>query len=223
MSTVSTPSATQRSARPPAPEAGKRSRATGTAGTGTGTGTTAGASAARRNPRHFSRGVRRAVNSAHVVTAVGLVGVELVMIMLGLMARNTGDDAVRHMTYETMRSLVYAAGIPLAVLALVSGVILCLRTPWGLWKHLWIQVKIVLLFLVIGIGAGAVSQWVRTLEDKSAPGADASGLATFQWLQLGGVGVQITALVVATFLSVYKPSGSRRVSGERRGGRAGRG
>ncbi|WP_436775587.1 hypothetical protein [Yinghuangia sp. YIM S09857] len=221
MSTVSTPSAPRRSAQPSAPgaEHGPHSGS----GPDAPTAGTRAAKAARRRSGQFPRGVRRAVNSAHVVFAVGLVGVELVMIVLALMARNTGDDAVRHFTYETMHSLVYAAGIPLAALSLVSGVVLCLRTPWGLWKHLWIKVKIVLLFLVIAIGAGAVSEWVRVLEDRSAPGADASGIATYQWLQLGGVGVQITALVVATFLSVYKPSGARRVSGERRGGGAGRG
>ncbi|NUT48101.1 MAG: hypothetical protein HOV94_12440 [Saccharothrix sp.] len=138
------------------------------------------------------------------------------------MARASGDAAVRHTMYTTMHKLVYVAGIPLAALALISGVVLCLRTPWGLWKHLWIKVKIVLLFLVIGIGVGAVRQWIRTLEDKTAVGADGSGLAAVQWYQLAGVGVQVTALVVATFLSVYKPSGARRVDGERRGG-AGRG
>lgn len=211
---MSTVAPTQRSAQP-TPQAASRAASPGTAR----------AAKTRKTGRggHFSRGVRRGINSAHVVTSVGLVGVELVMLMLGLMARNTGDDAVRHTTYELMRSLVYAAGIPLAALALVSGVLLSLRTPWGLWKQLWIKVKIVLLFLVIGIGAGAMSQWIRTLEDKTAPGADASGLATTQWLQLGGVGVQITALVIATFLSIYKPSGARRVPRDRSAERAGRG
>jgi hypothetical protein len=175
--------------------------------------------AARRSGRgrHFSKTVRRGVNSAHVVTSVGLVGVELVMIMMGLMARASGDAAVRHTMYTSMHKLVYVAGIPLAALALVSGVVLCLRTPWGLWKHLWIKVKIVLLFLVIAIGAGVMSRWVRMLEDKTAVGADGSGLAAVQWYQLAGAGVQITALVVATFLSIYKPSGARRGTAERRG------
>lgn len=44
-----------------------------------------------------------------------------------------------------------------------------------------------------------------------------------QWYQLAGAGVQSTALVVATLLSVYKPSGPGRVAKSRgRGADAGR-
>lgn len=167
-------------------------------------------------PRRFSRRVRRSVNSLHVVAAVGLVGVEWGLIALGIVARVTGDGELRHTLYPVMRYLVYTTGMPLAVIALVSGVLLCLRTPWGLWRYLWIKVKIVLLFLVIAIGAGLMSRWLRDLEHMTAPGADASGLGVVQWYQFGGAAVQLAALAVATFLSVFKPAGAAKASGARR-------
>lgn len=186
------------------------------------TDATTPAAAAARPKRHFSRGVRRAVNSSHVVFAVGLVGVEWIMVMLGVFAMNADDPGLRHHTYEIMRAMVFAAGIPLAALSLVTGVVLSLRTPWGLWKHLWIKVKLVLLILVIVLGAGVVSSWVRELGDRTAPGGDPAGISTVQWYQVGGASVQLVALIVATFLSVYKPSGTRRVAGGRRERGAGR-
>ncbi|HSA48884.1 MAG TPA: hypothetical protein VLH10_02070 [Yinghuangia sp.] len=176
---------------------------------------TAKAARTTAKSRQFPRGVRRAVNSSHVVVAVGLVGVEWVMVMLGVIARNSDDPALRHNVYEVMRSLVFAAGIPLAALSLVTGVVLSLRTPWGLWKHLWIKVKIVLLILVIVLGAGVVSSWVRELGAMTAPGGDPSGLTAVQWYQIAGASVQLAALIAATFLSVYKPSGKRRPAGRR--------
>lgn len=167
-------------------------------------------------PRRFSRRVRKSVNSLHVVASVGLVGVEWGLIALGIVARVTGDAELRHTLYPVMRYLVYTTGMPLAVIALVSGVLLCLRTPWGLWRYLWIKVKIVLLFLVIAIGAGLMSRWLRDLEHMTAPGADASGLTAVQWYQFAGAAVQLAALAVATFLSVFKPAGAATRSASRR-------
>lgn len=166
--------------------------------------------------RGFSRRVRKSVNSLHVVASVGLVGVEWGLIALGIVARVTGDAELRHTLYPVMRYLVYTTGMPLAVIALVSGVLLCLRTPWGLWRYLWIKVKIVLLFLVIAIGAGLMSRWLRDLEHMTAPGADAGGLAAVQWYQFAGAAVQLAALAVATFLSIFKPAGAAKGSAARR-------
>ncbi|MGA4543093.1 hypothetical protein ACPA54_24190 [Uniformispora flossi] len=182
-----------------------------------GADTAAGADTAKPAPaRRFSRRVRKSVNSLHVVASVGLVGVEWGLIALGIVARVTGDAELRHTLYPVMRYLVYTTGMPLAVIALVSGVLLCLRTPWGLWRYLWIKVKIVLLFLVIAIGAGLMSRWLRDLEQMTAPGADAAGLAAVQWYQFAGAAVQLAALAVATFLSIFKPAGAAKGSAARR-------
>lgn len=181
------------------------------------TDTAVGADTVKAAPsRRFSRRVRKSVNSLHVVASVGLVGVEWGLIALGIVARVTGDAELRHTLYPVMRYLVYTTGMPLAVIALVSGILLCLRTPWGLWRYLWIKVKIVLLFLVIAIGAGLMSRWLRDLEHMTAPGADAGGLAAVQWYQFAGAAVQLAALAVATFLSIFKPAGAAKGSAARR-------
>ncbi|MGC0423376.1 DUF2269 family protein [Embleya sp. AB8] len=159
--------------------------------------------------RRFSRRVRRAVNSAHVVFAVGLLGVEWVMLLIAVLARMTNDDTLRHSAYRLMRVFVFAGGVPFALLSLITGVLLCLFTPWGLWQHLWIKVKIVLLLAVIAAGAGVVGQFAERLIADSAPGGKADALPPVQTWHLVVVICQLLALIAATALSVFKPSGDR--------------
>ncbi|MDI2132060.1 hypothetical protein [Yinghuangia seranimata] len=162
-----------------------------------------------RPAKRFPRGVRRAVNSGHVVFSVGLLGVEIVMIMLGVIAKNTGDDTLRHAVYTLIRYVAYSAGIPLAVLGAVSGVVLCLRTPWGLWQQTWIKVKIVLTVAVIAIGAGTMGVLTREMSARSVPGTEHAGLYTLQWLQIAAATAQFTMLAVCVFLSIHKPNRRR--------------
>ncbi|MFE2866165.1 hypothetical protein [Embleya sp. NPDC059259] len=159
--------------------------------------------------RRYSRSVRRAVNSGHVVFAVGLLGVEWVMLLIGIVARATDDPALRHGAYQLMRIFALAGGIPFAVLSLITGVLLCLRTPWGLWQHLWIKIKIVLLIAVIVAGAGVVSQFAHRMIAASASGGNADALPPLQTWHLVVVIFQLLALIAATALSVFKPSGDR--------------
>ncbi|MFF7243260.1 DUF2269 family protein [Embleya sp. NPDC008237] len=159
--------------------------------------------------RRYSRSVRRAVNSGHVVFAVGLLGVEWVMLLIAVVARSTDDPALRHGAYQLMRIFALAGGIPFAVLSLITGVLLCLRTPWGLWQHLWIKIKIVLLIAVIVAGAGVVSQFAHRMIAASASGGDADALPPLQTWHLAVVIFQLLALIVSTALSVFKPSGHR--------------
>ncbi|MGW1989035.1 DUF2269 family protein [Embleya sp. NPDC001921] len=159
--------------------------------------------------RRFPRSVRRAVNSGHVVFAVGLLGVEWVMLLIGIVARSTDDPALRHGAYQLMRIFALAGGIPFAVLSLITGVLLCLYTPWGLWQHLWIKVKIVLLIAVIVTGAAVVSQFAHRLIAASASEGNADALPPLQTWHLVVVTFQLVALIVATALSVFKPSGDR--------------
>ncbi|MET7301550.1 DUF2269 family protein [Embleya sp. NPDC005575] len=159
--------------------------------------------------RRYSRSVRRAVNSGHVVFAVGLLGVEWVMLLIAVVARSTDDPALRHGAYQLMRIFAPAGGIPFAVLSLITGVLLCLRTPWGLWQHLWIKIKIVLLIAVIVAGAGVVSQFAHRMIAASASGGNADALPPLQTWHLVVVIFQLLALIASTALSVFKPSGGR--------------
>jgi hypothetical protein len=157
--------------------------------------------------------MRKALTTVHIVSSVALIGQELVMVVLALVAIRTTDPALASAVYTLLGTLVPSMGIPLFLVALASGVTLSLRTRWGLFRHYWVTAKLVLLLATAIIGAVWVSRWAEQLALDTRPALQAA--------HLGGVLVQLTALTVAATLSVYKPRGEWR--GTSRRARAGAG
>jgi hypothetical protein len=134
-------------------------------------------------------GRRRLLRALHVLGASSNLGATL--LTLALLVSGVDESATR--------LCVYAVGLPLVCLALVTGVTSALTSPWGLFRHGWV-VKKLLLTLVNAVVCVAVV----------GPGT-ATGAAG--WLAPLGLAVQLVLLVLTTVLSVYKPKG--RIGGRR--------
>ncbi len=94
--------------------------------------------------------------------------------------------------------------VPLAVSALITGVLLALGTPWGLFRHLWVVISLVLTALSLGLVLLHMPK-VRVMADAARATDDG------QVLRLGGEVVHpalgLVVLSVITVLNVYKPRG----------------
>lgn len=152
---------------------------------------------------------RKALTTVHIVSSVALLGQELVLVVLALVAIRSTDPSLVRGVYTLLGILVPSVGIPLFLVALVSGVVLSLRTRWGLLRHYWVIAKLVLLLATALMGALWVSPYAEQLISDPRPGWQAAHLA--------GVLTQLSALTVATALSVYKPRGERRGTRRRAG------
>ncbi|AHI01034.1 hypothetical protein GCM10010174_13600 [Kutzneria viridogrisea] len=128
---------------------------------------------------------RKALMVLHLVSSLGLLGVDLCVLALGV-AGSPGGSLLGHYLL-----------VPLAFTSLITGVAQGVLTPWGLFRHWWVTLKLVLM--VIGTG---LSLFVLTPAlDSGGPEVvrDASG--------------PCVVLLVLTVLSVYKPFGRiRRVT-----------
>jgi hypothetical protein len=95
--------------------------------------------------------------------------------------------------------------IPLCVASLVTGLIMSLGTPWGLFRHYWVLVK----FVITVVSAIILFMYTQTLEQLGAMARDAA--LTINDLRNGSPvlhsGLAVLALLVNTTLSVYKPRG----------------
>ncbi|MGE3717992.1 MAG: hypothetical protein AB7G07_06310 [Bauldia sp.] len=115
------------------------------------------------------------------------------------------DTELAEGLYMAMRVLTWGVVVPLAALSLVIGVVQSVVTPWGLFRHYWIIVK-----LALTIFALAVLLLQTSTIDALAVAARTGNLANFVGgrlsMVLHGSG-GLLVLLFATVLSIYKPRG----------------
>jgi hypothetical protein len=139
---------------------------------------------------------RRAVLTAHIIAGVGLLGDVGAVLAVNVRAASTGDAALAAASYDLLAMFTVLFGIPLSFIALGTGVLLGLSSPWGVIRHAWVAVKLGLLLGVILVGAFVLG-----------PGTEAmrSGDGEAETRLIAGSAYDVAALTLATGLSVFKP------------------
>ncbi|REE95801.1 hypothetical protein [Thermomonospora umbrina] len=160
----------------------------------------------RTGGRRLSPGARKSVLVVHVIASVALLGEVWGLVILNLAAALTDEVPLAHSAYRLMSFLVFGGGIPLSMIALVTGIALGLGTHWGLARHWWVAAKLGLLVATVLVGMLAFTPEAMAAATEHGVRPDAGG----RWRQVAAVSVQLLMLVTATALSVYKPKGRIR-------------
>lgn len=147
---------------------------------------------------------RRLLLTAHLAVSVGLVGAALVLIALGVSSLRGADPEIVYPAAHLVDAWVV---IPLAALALVTGVIQAISSGRGLLQYWWVTVKLV----VTAVTFIAVA---FLLEPRLAANANAARagqvFTTAQRLPLAIAPSMAAALLLFNVtLGIYKP-GRRR-------------
>ncbi|MQA10258.1 MAG: DUF2269 domain-containing protein [Pseudonocardiaceae bacterium] len=149
--------------------------------------------------------VRKAVLTTHIATSVGWLGAVAVYIGLDVTAVTSSDVELVRVAYLAMEMITYTAVVPLALAAVLIGIINALGTPWGLFRHYWVLTKLLLTLLaatVLLIETRTISQLadaaLRVSDPRDQPGTLPHSIGGF------------IVLLTATILSVYKPRGVTR-------------
>lgn len=147
---------------------------------------------------------RKFVLTAHVVFSVGWLGAVVAYLSL-VFALLSGEDArTAHSAWTSMESIGWFAIIPLAIGALLSGLVMSLGTSWGLFRHYWVIIKLVLTafatFVLI------VHMPTVSLQAGGATGMTHVGLGGPRG-ELVHAGGGMLILLATTILAVYKPKG----------------
>ena len=162
--------------------------------------------------------VRRLVLTTHIATSVGWMGAVLAYIGLDVTASSTQDVDRARAAYVAMEITATAVIVPLALLSVIIGVLNAVGTPWGLFRHYWVVVKLLLTVAATAVLL-AESRTIRALATAAQAGEDPRTLPGTLVHSAGG----LLVLVIVMVLSVYKPKGLtrygwRRQREQRRGG-----
>jgi hypothetical protein len=150
---------------------------------------------------------RKAALSMHVVSSVGWMGAVAAFLALAIVGLTSDDGSVVRSSYVAMDLTTRYVIVPLAVAALVTGLVQSLGTSWGLFRHYWVVVKLV----VTVVATAVLVLQVATISDLAA--AASSGSIAADDLREDRVslvlhaGVGLLVLAVPLVLSIYKPRG----------------
>ncbi|MEU6771757.1 DUF2269 domain-containing protein [Streptomyces sp. NPDC046759] len=164
--------------------------------------------------RRLPPAARKGLAAVHVVASVGWLALMLCLLTLGTTALATDDAGTLRTAYRAMGMLGDALVVPLSLLALVSGVVLALGTPWGLFRYHWVAVK---FWLTLAAAVASVFALTARLHD-AVHAVDRHPTGPIAAMHLGFVRydtVIVPALALLLYLglvvlSVFKPWGRRR-------------
>jgi hypothetical protein len=141
--------------------------------------------------------------ATHIVFSVGWLGAIIPYLALALAGLVSHDEQMARAAYLSMEVIGWFVIVPFSVGALASGLVQSLATQWGLFRHWWILLKLLLTIVAVVI-------LVRHMEDVSrvsrlAKEATMSGVDFRPELIHAAGGLLV--VLAATLLSVFKPWG----------------
>ena len=152
----------------------------------------------------MSASLRRAGLALHIISSVGWIGAAAGYLVLGLLAAVSEEPLTIRAAWIGMEVIGWRAVVPLGCLALLTGLVMSLGTPWGLVRHYWVLFAFVLTVLALTVlilhmpTVAADADLARTVDDRTV-------------VALGGdvlhPALGLVVLVVVAVLNVYKPQG----------------
>jgi hypothetical protein len=152
---------------------------------------------------------RKTVLLAHIVVAIGWLGVTATFVVLTVAMLGVRDIATLRSAYAMHELMVTWLARPAALATLGSGLVLALATPWGLLRHWWVPAKLVLLVATVALTVTVSPDALRYAVDH----AEAAGTTAYTDVQHTLVLMAVYHVVMigaAAALSVFKPGGRVR-------------
>jgi hypothetical protein len=157
----------------------------------------------------MTRKLRRFVLLTHILSAVSWIGVDLVMGVLSFRGLATDDPQTLATAYGGLAMFCVPLLLTLGLLTLTTGVVLGLGTRFGLVRHWWVVTKLLITLVLVSLVLVALQP---TLADAAAQTAVIDESLPFRLTDVRRNMifpplVSTTALLFASWLSVYKPWG----------------
>lgn len=153
---------------------------------------------------------------AHIATSVGFLGAVLVFFCLAVIGLLSAEYTLANASYAVMPGITWLVIVPLAAVSLAVSVLQSVLSPWGLVRHYWVLVKLV---MTVAITAVLLVQ-TPTIDRLGDTGmrvaiGNADFGARYSVMVHSGAGLMV--LLGLLILSVAKPPGRTRWGRPRHG------
>ncbi len=152
--------------------------------------------------------LRKFALTTHIALSVGWIGAVLAYLVLVVAAMTRQETQTLRAAWIAMELIGWYLIVPLALASLLTGFVMSLGTPWGLFRHYWVLISLVLTVVATGVllrHMPTVSVFARAAAETD--GADVGGLRGALRGELLHAGVGLLVLLVIEVLNVYKPQG----------------
>jgi uncharacterized membrane protein len=153
----------------------------------------------------MSRNLSKFVLTSHITFSIGWLGAVAVFLVLAIVGLSGTDIQEARSAYSAMELSTWFIIVPFSLMALLTGIIQAVGTKWGLFKHYWIIVKLILtvlitILLLLHLGP------IKTMADFTTDQTFTLNQETGRRMQLiADSGAAVLALFLITTISIYKP------------------
>jgi hypothetical protein len=154
----------------------------------------------------MSPSLRKFAFAVHVTLSVGWIGAVAAYMALDVAAATSRDAQTLRAAYLGMELIARKVIVPLAIASLLTGLVMSLGTRWGLFRHWWVLISL-LLTVIATVVLLVETQTIRYLADRAAdPTTSVDNLRALGSTLVHSVGGMVVLLAVLV-LNVYKPRG----------------
>ncbi|MPY94295.1 MAG: DUF2269 domain-containing protein [Acidimicrobiia bacterium] len=156
-------------------------------------------------------GLRKLALTTHVASSVGWLGSVTAFLALSIVGLVSDDDQTVRAVYVAMDVSGWYVLVPFSVASLATGLVQSLGTSWGLLRHYWVVIKLVMTVVasvVLVLYTETLDHFACVAADTGAPRASLDGLDGAS--PVIHAAAALLLLLVATTLSVFKPRGLTR-------------
>lgn len=143
---------------------------------------------------------------AHITASVGWIGAVLTSLVLAAAPLISGDPAVVRGSYLSLQVIGWYALLPFSIASLLTGLVQSLGTAWGLVRHYWVLVKLLMNLFATAI----LLLYTQTLDQLAATARAPHGAMEGNPSPIAHAAGAVALLTAALVLSVYKPRGMTR-------------
>jgi len=148
--------------------------------------------------------LRKLALTVHLTSSVGWIGAVVAYLALGVAAVTSSDVQTIRAAWTAMDLTGWWVIVPLAIAALITGLVMSLGTRWGLFRHYWVLIS-------LGLTLVCTAVLLLHMPTVSTMAAFAQTADVAELRALGGdlvhPGIGLVLLLLITGLNVYKPAG----------------